>query len=272
MPASAPTVAGHITVLADEGKSASTINQTLVAISEAHKLAAAPDPTEDRIVTEVWKGIRRTIGTAPIRPATPLLVPQIESILSTLPNKLIGTRDRALILLGFAGALRRSELVKVDVEDLTRTDEGFILRLGGRDSAGNIRRDKTNQTGNVVNIGIPLSKGETCPVTAIESWLAESGILNGALFRSVDRWGNIGERLSPIDVARAVQNAVKRSGKSSKGYSGHSLRAGLATEAAKKGKSTFAIKRQGRWASSQTLDRYVRDAELFEGNAVDGVL
>jgi integrase len=250
-------------VLADEGKSASTINQTLVAIGEAHKLAGAPDPTGNRIVAEVWQGIRRTIGTAPIRPATPLLVPQLESILEALPSKLIGVRDRALLLIGFAAALRRSELVAIDMEDLTRTPEGYVLK---------IRRGKTDQTGKGAVVGIPTGKEGTCPVVAIETWLEESGIVNGAVFRSIDRWENIGERLSPIDVARAVQNAVKRAGASPKGFSGHSLRAGLATAAARQGKSTFAIKRQGRWASSQTLDRYVREAELFDGNAVEGIL
>jgi integrase len=125
-----------------------------------------------------------------------------------------------------AAALRRSELVAIDMEDLTRTPEGYVLK---------IRRGKTDQTGKGAVVGIPTGKEGTCPVVAIETWLEESGIVNGAVFRSIDRWENIGERLSPIDVARAVQNAVKRAGASPKGFSGHSLRADLAADAPQQG-------------------------------------
>jgi hypothetical protein len=154
-----------------------------------------------------------------------------------LPGTLLGIRDRALILLGFTGAMRRSELVGLDVSDLAQSVEGLTIT---------IRKSKTDQLQAGRKVGIPFgAKAETCPVRAVKAWLEASKTLDGPVFRSVNKHGQVLDtRLCDRAVAEVVKRSLKATGRNSRGYSGHSLRAGLVTQAAISGVSERAIQDQ----------------------------
>jgi integrase len=172
---------------------------------------------------------------------------------------LIGIRDRALLLIGLAGSFRRSELVALNVDDVQVIGDGLVVTL---------RRSKTDQEGEGRKVGIPYgSNPETCPVRALRAWQEASGIEAGALFRSVSRHGKIGGRLSGFAVAIIVKRYAGAVGLEAAGYSGHSLRAGLATAAAIRGASERSIMAQTGHKSAAMVRRYIRDGSLFRENA-----
>jgi integrase len=175
------------------------------------------------MVLNTMKGIRRTCGTPPKQKA-PTLTDDIRAMVEATDTGIIGARDRALVLLGFASAFRRSELVRLDVEDCAFGKDGLTVTL---------RRSKTDQERVGRKIGIPYgSNPETCPVRILQTWLELAGITAGPLFRSINRHGQVQVgRLSDIDVARVVKKLVERAGLDAAKYAGHSLRAGHATSA-----------------------------------------
>jgi integrase len=174
-----------------------------------------------------------------------------------------GARDRALLLTGFAGGFRRSEIVALDCSDFERVRQGLIVTL---------RRSKTDQEGAGRRVGIPFGQTRHCPVLAIEGWFAVSRIETGPVFRPVDRHGRVApQRLSGEAVSLVLKERVAVTGIDPARCSGHSLRAGFATSATRAGISTFKIRQQTGHASDAMLSRYVRDGELFLGNAA-GVL
>jgi integrase len=164
----------------------------------------------------------------------------------------------------FAGALRRSELVSLDVGDIEHVRQGIVLIL---------RKSKTDQDGQGRKIGIPHGRGRWCPVVALDGWLTTSEITEGAIFRPVDRHGRMhAARLSGEGVALVVRERTAAAGFDPALYSGHSLRAGLATSAAQAGVPTWRIRAQTRHASDAMLSRYIRDGELFTDNAAGALL
>ena len=175
-------------------------------------------------------------------------------------DRLIACRDRALLLLGFAGAMRRSELVGLDVADVVETTDGLVVT---------IRRSKTDQEGQGRKIGIPYgSKLATCPVRSLRAWKARAKITEGPLFRQVNRHGKVSEgRLGDRTVALVVKRAVAATGVDAASYAGHSLRAGLATAAAMAGVSERVIQGQTGHKSLPILRRYIREGSLFRENA-----
>jgi integrase len=205
------------------------------------------------------KGIRRTKGTAPTQKAA-ALTDDIRAILESKDAGLIGLRDRALILLGFAGAFRRSELVGLDIADCVFSKDGLTVTL---------RRSKTDQAGAGRKVGIPYgSNPETCPVRAMQDWIEQAGISGGPLFRSINRHGRIQPGgLSGGDVARVVKKLADRAGLDASKYAGHSLRAGHATSAAIAGASERSIMNQTGHRSVQMVRRYIRDGSLFRENS-----
>lgn len=258
LPATPQTIALYISALAD-GRKTSTIQRRLSAISQVHQVRGYDSPTKNEMVRSVLKGIRRTLGVAPAEKA-PLMTSDLREMVGSLPDTLIGKRDRALLLLGFAGAFRRSELVGLNVEDLEFTPDGLIVLL---------RRSKTDQEGVGRKIGIPLlPTSDTCPVRAIHEWLAASGISSGPLFRPVTQGGVlVASRLSDRAVAVTVKKRLP-SGRDTSKFAGHSLRAGFVTSAAAGGASVKAIMNQTGHRSLETVMRYMRDASLFRGNAL----
>jgi|SRR5581483_5756884 len=173
---------------------------------------------------------------------------------------LIGLRDRALILLGFSGAFRRSELVGLSFEDCGFGKEGLTVTL---------RRSKTDQEGAGRKVGIPYgSNPDTCPVRTVQDWIEQAGIAPGPLFRSINRHGRIqAGRLGGIDVARIVKKLALRAGLDAERYAGHSLRAGHATSAAIAGASERSIMNQTGHRSVQMVRRYIREGTLFRENS-----
>jgi site-specific recombinase XerD len=258
LPAAAESVAAYIAECAGHLKPGS-IQRRLNAIAEAHKAAGIESPTHAAIVCNTLKGIRRTLGTAPAQ-KTAALTDDVRAMVDATDVGIIGARDRALILLGFAGAFRRSELVRLDVEDCAFGKDGLTVTL---------RRSKIDQTGEGRKIGIPYgSNPETCPVRTIQAWLEVAGVTAGPLFRSINRHAQVQpDRLSGIDVARVTKKLVARAGLDPAKYAGHSLRAGHATAAAIAGASERSIMKQTGHRSVQMVRRYIRDGNLFRENS-----
>jgi integrase len=258
LPASPETVAAYIAECAGRLKVGS-IQRRLNAIAEAHKAVGVESPTHNAIVANTMKGIRRSLGTAPAQKA-PALTADIRAMLDSTDAGIIGARDRALVLLGFAGAFRRSELVSLDVQDCAFGKDGLTVTL---------RRSKTDQAGAGRKIGIPYgSNPETCPVRVLQTWLELAGITGGPLFRSINRHRQVQPgRLAGIDVARVVKKLAERAGLNAGKYAGHSLRAGHATSAAIAGASERSIMNQTGHRSVQMVRRYIRDGSLFRENS-----
>jgi site-specific recombinase XerD len=258
LPASPESVAAYIADCASRLKVGS-IQRRLNAIAEAHKAVGLESPTHHAMVMNTMKGIRRTKGTAPAQKA-PALTEEIRAMLDATDAGTIGARDRALILLGFAGAFRRSELVALDIEDCIFGKDGLTILL---------RRSKTDQDSVGRKIGIPYGANpETCPVRVVRSWMEQAEITTGPLFRSISRHGRVQPgRLSGIDVARIVKKLATRAGLDAAKYAGHSLRAGHATSAAIAGASERSIMNQTGHRSVQMVRRYIRDGTLFRENS-----
>lgn len=262
LPAAPETVALYLTDLAGQ-RAVATLQRHLTSISQAHQHQGHETPTTAPVVRQTWKGIRRTFGTASIGKA-PARTAEIRAMVATLDERTISIRDRALLLLGFAGAFRRSELVALNVEDLADTVDGLVVT---------IRRSKTDQEGEGEQIGIPYgSDPATCPVRAYRAWVELAGISSGAIFRPVDRHGRIGEqRLSGRAVAEVVKRCAERAGLDPDQYGGHSLRAGLITAAAEAGVAERDIMRQSRHKSVPVMRRYIRGATVWQANAAAAV-
>lgn len=264
LPAAPEAVALYITHLAQQDRKPATIERKLVGISQAHKHGRLPSPTTAVVVRETLKGIRRSLGVAQEQKA-PLAVSELRRVLDVLPGRLLGVRDRALLLVGFAGAFRRSELVRFDVGDCAFVDDGAILTL---------RYSKTDQEGEGRLVGLPFgSTPDVCPVRSLRRWLDASGIEVGSIFRPIDRWAHVGvNRLSDAAVAKIVKRYVAVAGMDASRFAGHSLRAGFATAAAKAGKSERAIMAQTGHRSVAMVRKYIRDGSLFNENAASGLL
>jgi site-specific recombinase XerD len=260
LPATPETVALYLTDRAATLKS-SSLARRLTTINRAHQAAGQTSPAtmQNAMVSEVWKGIKRRKGTAQ-HGKKPLLTPDVRRMIGGLPENLQGLRDRALLLAGFAGGFRRSELAALRVEDLKATADGLIVRLG---------KSKTDQEGQGRPVALPYgSDPSTCPVRAIRAWLERSGITAGPIFRGVDRLGSVSERALHADsIAYLVKRAAGRSGLEAMDYAGHSLRAGLATQAAMNGASELAIMKQTGHRSLATVRKYIREGSLFRDNA-----
>jgi site-specific recombinase XerD len=260
LPATPETVSHYLADAAENGYRAATITRWAAAISQAHQAAGHTTPTAALEVRACLRGIRRTLGAAPRQaaPITPATLRRMLRHVSRRNGELRVLRDRALLLVGFASGLRRSELVGLDVEDVEETAEGLILT---------IRRSKTDQEGQGRRIGVCHGRHhETDPVAAVRVWLAASATDAGPIFRPIDLLtGELGSgRLSDDQVARVVQGCARRARlPHPERYSGHSLRAGMATSAAGAGASEAAIMAQGGWQSVQMARRYVRDGQVF---------
>ena len=259
LPAAPETVALYLTALATDHKPAS-LQRKLTSISKAHQAAGFSTPASMRhaVVSETLKGIRRTLGTA--QPGKePLLTADILKMLAALDDGLPGSRDRALLLVGFAGGFRRSEIVSLDVDDIRETADGLVIR---------VRRSKTDPEARGMTVALPYgSLAATCPVRSYRAWIAAAGIEFGPAFRSVDRHGRLSQgQMNAGSVARLIKRAAEAAGLDPAGYAGHSLRAGFATQAFLNGAAEVAIMRQTRHKSLNTLRKYIRDRSLFRDN------
>jgi len=251
-PASPATVANYLTWLADAGKRVATIESKLAAITFAHRACTIENPAQSEPVRILMQGIRRKVGCAPTR-KDPVTLAKLSQMIATLGSDLRGKRDRAILLVGYAGAFRRSELAGLNVED---------VRFGVNDMVIALRRSKTDQESKGALKHIPMLKDVTvCPVRALEEWLDIAQITSGALFRSIDRWGHAQRRrLDDKTVALTIKRAAKAAGFDAWQFSGHSLRAGFVTQAATDGVPEWAIAEVTGHKSRAVLQRYIRDA------------
>jgi integrase len=194
----------------------------------------------------------------------PLRVEDLVAIVSSLGGSTRDVRDRAILLVGFAGAFRRSELSAVECRWIERAGQGVVITL---------LRSKTDQEGKGRRIAIPRGRYPVCPVTALEAWLEASAITDGPVFRPVTKSGRVlGSRLSADAIAIIVKQRAAAIWLDPARYSGHSLRAGFATSAAAAGVPTWKIKAQTGHTSKSTVGRYVRDGELFTRKAANVIL
>ena len=257
MPATDDTVRAYIAELATEGKAVSTIDQAVAAIRHAHREVG--DPVGGKTL-RTRRGIRRKVGVAPKRRARPILDDELKSMMDACPDSPLGIRDRALLSVGWCAALRRSELVGLTLDDISILPQGIQIT---------IRKSKTDQDGAGAIVPIQRSGGigsKTCE--ALEGWiktLKSVGIDSGAIFRGIDRHGNIKDKEV---TGRSVKGIIVRSGTNAgintEGFSGHSLRAGLATSAAKKGIGERKIMETTRHTNLRTVHGYIRQATIWD--------
>jgi integrase len=257
LPASPDTVARYITAMAETRKPA-TLQRRLASISVAHQAAGHASPAGMPLVRATMQGIRRTLGMAQ-KQAAPLLVEHVREAVCVLDDSPRGIRDKAILLLGLAGAFRRSELVALDVADLDFQEQGVVVTL---------RRSKTNQEGEVETKDIGFGAHDTtCPVQALKRWIEIAGISDGAVFRAISRGGDIlPRRLQDRAVCRIVKAAVRRIGLSPDAFSGHSLRAGFVTQGYREGVPESDIMRHTGHKSRTVMGKYRRESERFLTN------
>jgi integrase len=255
-------VCGYLAALAEAGRRASTITRRAAAIAHHHRAAGFDSPTTNPAVREVLRGIRHTLGAAP-ETKTPATHDLIARMLAACPTTLIGLRDRALIAFGFAGAFRRSELLALDMADLTALEDG--LRVV-------IRRSKTDPDAQGHEIAIPRGT-HLRPVEALHAWLAAAAIDTGPVFRPVTKAGAVGPApLGADGFVRALKRRAAAAGLDPAGFAGHSLRAGFLTSAAEAGADVLKMAEVSRHRSMDTLRRYVRRGNLFKGHPGAGFL
>lgn len=243
------------------GCAPSTVGRRLAAIGAHHLDAGLTAPQERQgaaAIRRVVAGIRRSHGTAPVRKAAADADHLRDMLRAISGADLRSLRDRALLAIGMAGALRRSELVALDLADVTLVPGGLELL---------IRRSKTDQEGAGVRIAIPEGR-RIRPKALLLEWIAAAGIAEGPLFLSLSAKGRVlGTRMSDKGVARVVKARARAAGLDPAQFSAHSLRAGFITEAARQGASVFKIREVSRHRSVQVLADYVREAELLRDHA-----
>jgi site-specific recombinase XerD len=256
LPAAPIDVARYLAELADGGKKTSTIQRRTAAIASLHKAASLEPPTNFEGVKAVMRGIRRRVGKRK-RKAAPATAELLGQAIAAIPSNKRGLRDRALVLIGFAGAFRRSEIVDIEVNSIERRPRGILIHLD---------RSKTDQEGK--GAALPIPNGKMRVVSALDAWLEAAGITEGPVFRSVDRHGNVGAgALSDRQVARIVKEVCARVGMDPAAYSGHSLRAGFVTSALDAKVDPLKIMQQTRHVKVDTLKEYDRRENDFEHHA-----
>lgn len=262
IPATPSMVADYIAAHAEE-LAVATLTRRIATLSKAHEAMSQPNPCRAEIVRATLRGLKRKKGTAQQQPK-PLIREDLFLLLDSLGQSPGDIRDRALLLLGFAGGFRRSELTGLRIEDLEAVRQGFIVTL---------RKSKSDQEGVGRQIGIPHGRTRHCPVAAIDAWITTAQLASGPLFRPVSRHGHVAD--SPLTgdaVSTILRKRLGHAGLNPLGYSGHSLRAGFATSAAQSGVPPYKIRAQTGHASDAMLARYIRGAEIFEGNAAGALL
>ena len=262
LPSAPQTIALYIASCVVARLAPATIARRLASISKAHQAAGvedSPASTKHFVVGEVLKGARRTLGVAQ-KCEDPLLLNDIQRLLAACPKNLLGLRDRALILIGFAGAFRRSELCAMTVSDLCFSTSRLVITVprskADQEQAGDKGRDSVWRT------------RRNMPIKALREWLARAKVTGRAVFRGVDRHGKVAATgLHRDSIAAIFKTAAARAGMNATNIAGHSVRAGMATQAALNGSSERAIARTTRHRSRRVLRRYIRPGEMFRENA-----
>jgi site-specific recombinase XerD len=238
------------------GYSVATIERRLASIATRHKLTGHENPCAHEHVHQVLCGIRRTTGVAPRRKAA-MLTEHLRRLRRVGDDSLQARRDRALLLVGFSGAFRRSELIGIDVEHCQFAERTLTITL---------LKSKTDQEQRGRKVVIHAG-GALCPIAALRAWLDAAQITTGAVFRSFRKGGAMGGRLSTEGAALIIKRYANAVGLDSAEYAGHSLRAGHVTQAILRGESAHAIMAMTGHASRAMVDRYFRDVEPLRHNS-----
>jgi site-specific recombinase XerD len=263
LPAEPETIINYINDLADHAK-ANTISRRLSAISENHKVAGFIDdnPCRGGLVRNALDAIKREKGTMQ-RGKAPLLMEDLGVISQYFDTvDMAGLRDKALLLIGFMGAFRRSELVKIDIEDLTFTDKGLIILIA---------HSKGDQEGQGEQVAIPYNPNQNiCAVTSLKCWIDAAELKSGPLFRPLNKYKQVrNRRLTDKSVALLVKKYTALAGFNADDFAGHSLRRGFATSAAQHDVDERTIMQQTRHKSEKMVRRYIEQGNLFKNNALN---
>lgn len=260
LPASVDIVANYIADLSGN-ICANSISRKLTAINQRHIIAGLDSPTNERTVKSIMYAIKRKHGTAQTgkRPITPDI---LSKIIAKIPDTLTGKRDKAILLLGFGAALRRSEIVSLTVNDISRHSNGLIIKIG---------QSKTDQTGASQTVAIPYApRKNICPVTALTDWLTAAQIKQGHIFRAFMRGEKLKDgKMCDKDIALIIKHYCAIVGLDATQYSGHSLRRGFATTAARANAGLSDIMRQTRHKSIQMVSKYIDEGKIFDHNALN---
>ena len=266
MPTEPKVVSLYLTHLSANSKM-STLRRRLVSIGVVHKLKGHYLDTKHPVIIENLMGIKRKKGSIQVG-KKPILIKHLKQIINAIDEqkipKIKKLRDRTLILIGFGGGFRRTELISINHEDLDFVEEGVKITL---------RRSKTDQFGEGLIKGLPYFNHEKyCPVTSLKNWIHLSNIKTGPIFRRFVK-GSIltNSRLTDQSVVLIIKDYLKLSGIENQNFSGHSLRSGFATVAAESGADERSIMAMTGHKTTQMVRRYIREANIFKNNALNKI-
>ncbi len=266
LPTEPKIVSLYLTHLSKNSK-ISTLRRRLVSISMVHKLKGHYLDTKHPIIIENLMGIKRVKGIIQ-RGKKPILINHLKSIINVINEQKIGEimkfRDKSIILIGFGGGFRRSEIISIDHEDLEFVQEGLKI---------NLKKSKTDQFGEGMTKGLPyLSNNFYCPVVTLKKYLEISKINTGPIFRRFSK-GSIltDKRLTDQSVVLLMKKYLNLAGIENKNFAGHSLRAGFATVTAGSGADERSIMAMTGHKSIQMVRRYIREANIFKNNALNKI-
>ena len=254
LPADPKIVSFYITHLSSNSK-VSTLKRRLASISVIHKIKGYYIDIKHPLIIENLMGIQRKKGVFQ-KSKNPILINELKEIINAIEKlekkEIRKARDKALILIGFSGGFRRSELVSIEIEDLEFTKEGIKIF---------IKRSKTDQSGEGMIKAIPYFKDKNfCPIYFLKKWIEISKINEGLIFDISDKM-----------VAILIKKYLSAAGFDSKKYSGHSLRSGFATVAADSGADEKSIMTMTGHKTTQMVRRYIKESNLFKNNALNKI-
>ena len=266
LPTEPKIIALYLTHLSKSSK-ISTLRRRLVSISMVHKMKGHYLDMKHPIIIENLLGIKRTKGSIQ-RGKKPLLINDLKAIINVITEQnikeIIKIRDITIVLIGFGGGFRRSELISIDFEDLEFVEEGLKITL---------RKSKTDQYGEGMVKGLPYFKNQIyCPVSNIKKWINISNIKSGPIFRRFTKGAKLlDKRLTDQTVVLLIKKYLKMAGIENTNYSGHSLRSGFATVAADSGADERSIMSMTGHKTTQMVRRYIQESNLFKNNALNKI-
>ena len=266
MPTDPKIVSLYLTHLSKTSKM-STLRRRLVSIGIVHKMKGHYLDTKHPVIIENLMGIKRVKGSIQTG-KKPILINHLKEIINTIneqnTEEIVKQRNKALILVGFGGGFRRTELISIDHEDLEFVDEGVKITL---------RRSKTDQFGEGMIKGLPYFKNKIyCPVTNLKNWVKLSKIKTGPIFRRFVKGSVLtNHRLTDQSVVLIIKDYLKLAGIENHNFSGHSLRSGFATVAAESGADERSIMAMTGHKTTQMVRRYIKEANIFKNNALNKI-
>ena len=267
LPTEPKIVALYLTYLSGKDAKISTLRRRLVSISIMHKLKGHYLDTKHPVIIENLMGIKRRKGSIQ-KGKKPILINHLKAIINVINKEKIEeikkARDKAIILVGFGGGFRRTELISIDCEDLEFVAEGVKIT---------IKKSKTDQFGEGMIKGLPYFANETyCPVAHLKKWIKISNIKDGPIFRRFTKGCSLtSNRLTDQSVVLLIKSYLELAGIENKNYSGHSLRSGFATVSAESGADERSIMAMTGHKTTQMVRRYIREANIFKNNALNKI-